>query len=64
MHVVTITAKRQAILPVALCKELGQFERLGNVRELRNVLERPMILSPGPVLPLEKSPPTRGPGRP
>lgn len=54
MHVVTITAKRQAILPVALCKELGQFERLGNVRELRNVLERPMILSPGPVLLLEE----------
>jgi hypothetical protein len=35
MHVVTITAKRQAILPVALCKELGEFECLGSVGELR-----------------------------
>lgn len=49
-------------IPTATMDRLTAYEWPGNVRELQNVIERALILSPGPVLRLAEPPgPTRQP---
>jgi formate hydrogenlyase transcriptional activator len=42
-------------VPASLMERLIAYDWPGNIRELRNVLERALIISPGPVLSLEES---------
>jgi formate hydrogenlyase transcriptional activator len=60
-HFVTDYAKRsggpQKTLPSSVLERLQGYDWPGNVRELQNVVERAMILSPGPELSLEDWPP-------
>jgi transcriptional regulator with GAF, ATPase, and Fis domain len=46
--------KKIARVPTSAMERLVRYDWPGNIRELRNVLERAMILSPGPVLVLEE----------
>jgi transcriptional regulator with GAF, ATPase, and Fis domain len=46
--------KKIARVPTTTMERLVRYDWPGNIRELRNVLERAMILSPGPVLVLEE----------
>jgi bifunctional DNA-binding transcriptional regulator/antitoxin component of YhaV-PrlF toxin-antitoxin module len=48
MHVVTITAKRQAALPAALCKELGLAPGMKVAVERRLVGKETMWILKGP----------------
>jgi formate hydrogenlyase transcriptional activator len=50
-------------IPAKVMSALVEYDWPGNVRELENVIERSMILSPGPALMLAESlvPPSRSP---
>ncbi len=50
-------------IPVGVMDALVSHDWPGNVRELQNILERAMILAPGPVLHLEGVLPIRGRGK-
>lgn len=55
--------KRFENIPKAVLSTLTGYDWPGNVRELENVVERAMILSPGPDLQLETHLPRIAPGR-
>jgi formate hydrogenlyase transcriptional activator len=55
--------KRLDTIPAEVMEALTSYQWPGNVRELQNIIERAVILSPGPVLRLplaELTPPARG----
>jgi transcriptional regulator of acetoin/glycerol metabolism len=51
-------------IPRDVLDQLSQYDWPGNVRELENVIERAVILSPGPVLALADAPGAVPGGRP
>lgn len=58
--------RRIEAIPSAVMEALVRYPWPGNIRELQNVIERAVILSPGPSLqvpPATCSPPPRRPGR-
>ena len=53
-HLARTVGKKIERVPAATMDRLTKYDWPGNIRELRNILERALVLSPGPVLLLDQ----------